>query len=57
MECTHHMISEGIHIPKAMGVHSDLGFGCDFGCDWEAPGTWSGVIGTDQCRLGSPRRG
>src|SRR5882724_1554285 len=23
----------------------------------EAPGTWSGVVGTNQCRLGSPRRG
>src|SRR5882724_6210072 len=23
----------------------------------QAPGTWPGVIGTDQCRLGSPRRG
>src|SRR5882724_10857219 len=23
----------------------------------EAPGTWLGVIGTNQCRLGSPRRG
>ena len=23
----------------------------------EAPGTWLGMIRTDQCRLGSPRRG
>ena len=37
MECDHHVISEGIHIPKAMGVHSDQGFGCDFGCGWERP--------------------
>jgi len=31
------VILEGIHIPKAMGVHSDQGFGCGFGCDWERP--------------------
>jgi len=37
VECTCHMISEGIHIPKAMGVHSNQGFGCDFGCNWERP--------------------
>ena len=37
MECDHHVISEGIHIPKAMGVHSDQGFGCDFGCDLGRP--------------------
>ena len=37
MGCTRHVISEGIHIPKAMGVHSNQGFGCDFGCDWERP--------------------
>ena len=59
MGCTHHVILEGVHIPKAMGVHSDQGLACDFGCDWEreAPGTWSGVIGTNKCSLGSPRRG
>ena len=48
MGCTRHMISEGIHIPKAMGVHSDQVFGCDFGCNWKRPlGTgqmWSGPI-------------
>jgi len=31
------MISGGIHIPKAVGVHSDQGSGHDFGCDWERP--------------------
>jgi len=41
---------------QGMGVHSNQGFGCDFGCDWGRPGTWSGVFRTDQCRLGSPRR-
>jgi len=37
MECDHHVISKGIHIPKAVEVCSDQGFGCDFGCDWERP--------------------
>jgi len=37
MECDCHVISEGIHIPKAMGVHSDQGFGCDFRGNWERP--------------------
>jgi len=37
MGCTCHMILEGIHIPKAMGVHCDQGLACDFGCDLERP--------------------
>jgi len=28
---------EGIHIPKAMEVHSNYGSGCDFGCDGKGP--------------------
>ena len=58
MECDCHVISKGICIPKAMEVHSDQGFGCDFRCDWErSMGTWSGVISTGQHSLWSPRRG
>jgi len=30
-----HMTLESLHIPKAVGVHSDHGSGHDFGCDWE----------------------
>jgi len=52
-----HMILEGIHIPKAMGVHCDQGLACDLDVTWRGPWTWSGVIRTDQCSLGSPRRG
>ena len=37
MGCNHQVISRGIHIPKAKEVHSDQGFGCDFGCNWERP--------------------
>ena len=41
-----HVISGGIHVPKAVGVHSDQGSGHDFGCDWERPmgpgQVWSG---------------
>ena len=40
MEWDHHMISEGIHITKAMGVHSYQGSGHDFRCDWERPMRW-----------------
>jgi len=32
--------------PKAMGVHSNQGFDCDFGCTGRGPWTWLGVIGT-----------
>ena len=37
MECDHHVISEGIYIPKVVEVHSDQGSGHDFGCDWKRP--------------------
>jgi len=44
MGCTRHVILEGIHIPKAMGVHSDQGFGCDL--DATGRGPW-GLVGCD----------
>jgi len=37
MECDHHVISEGIYIPKAVEVHSDHGFGHTFGYDRMRP--------------------
>ena len=37
MGCNRHVISMGIHIPKAKEVRSDQGFGCDFRCGWERP--------------------
>ena len=52
------MILEGIHIPKAVGVHSDLGSHCDIVCGWvRSMRTWSDVISTGQCGLWHPRRG
>jgi len=33
MWCTRHVISVGVHIPKAMGVHSDQGSGHNIECD------------------------
>ena len=32
-----HVISAGIHIPKAMGVHFNYGSGCNFRCDRKSP--------------------
>jgi len=32
-----HMTSDGLHIPEAVGVHSDHGSGCDFRCDGKRP--------------------
>jgi len=32
-----HVILGGVHIPKAVGVHSDRGSGHGFGCDWRGP--------------------
>jgi len=50
------MILEGVHIPKAMGVHSDQGFGCDFGWDWKRPlgpgRVWLGPISVGWGALG-----
>ena len=37
MEWDCDMSLEGIHIPKAMGGHSDQGSGHEFGCNWERP--------------------
>ena len=33
MEWNRHMILEGVHIPKAMGVHSNQGSGHNIECD------------------------
>ena len=34
--------------PKAVGVHSNWGFDCNIGCNWEMPmelgQVWSGLI-------------
>ena len=35
--CDGHVTLEGLHIPKAVGVHSDHSSGCDFGCDGKRP--------------------
>jgi len=45
----HHVISEGIHIPRLWGCILIKGFGCDFGCDWRGPlGPGWVWIGTNQ---------
>ena len=33
MELDRHVISEGVYIPKAVGVHSDQGSGHNIECD------------------------
>jgi len=40
MEWDHHMSSEGVHIPKAMGVHYDKGSGHNIECDGRRTKDW-----------------
>ena len=59
MGCNRQVILRGIHIPKTDKVHSDQGFGCDFGCDWERP-LGPGQVWLELIQVGvlrSPRRG
>jgi len=38
MEWDHHVISEGVHIPKVMGVHSNQGSGHNIECNRRTKG-------------------
>jgi len=53
------MISEGLHIPKAVGVHSNHVLAMTLDVTGRSPWTWSSVVGVDwdDCRAWYAKKG